>query len=212
MSQYTTELRYLLEAEGFTLALNEYPVFDEDYRGVINGRITDHYYFREIGQETADRFNWFLRTRMNEIMPRYNKLYLSESLIINPLYGSDLTETHTRSATGTTTGAANSSANQGVQRTIMQESDTPQGYISPSTISGGGYMNKANIAEQTSPTPSTGAQETSGTASSAETFVRSVVGFDGADQADKLEKYRSTLLNIDMMLVAELNDLFMIVY
>lgn len=212
MARYTVELRHLIAAPGFSLDLDEYPIWDEAYRTILNQRIVDHFYFREIGQETGDRFNWYLRVRMNEIMPKYNKLYLTESLIVNPFYTTQLDESTSRSVEGTTTGLAQSSADVGTQRTKMQESDTPQGNVSPSTIEGGGYLSKASISEATSPTPSTGQQETSGSASSLETFSRSVMGFEGRDQADLLEKYRATLLNIDAMLLHDLDDLFMQIY
>ena len=212
MSKYTTELRFLVAAPGFTIALAEYPIFDEAYRAGLNSRILDHFWFREIGQETADRFNHYLRTRMNEIMPKYNKLYLTESLIVNPFYTTQLDESTSRDTSGSTNGVANSIANQGLQRTRQQNSATPQGYSTAADVDAGGYLDGVSVAETSSPTPSTGQQETTGTAASLETFTRSVMGFEGRDQADLLEKYRSTLLNIDGMLMKDLDDLFMQVY
>lgn len=52
MATYTTELRRLIE-NGFDLGLDDYPIFDEEYRAVLNKKIIDHYYFCEIGFETA---------------------------------------------------------------------------------------------------------------------------------------------------------------
>ena len=212
MSQYTTELRYLAQAEGFDIALDEYPIWDEEYRTILNARILDHYWFREIGQETPERFNWFLRVRMNEIMPRFNRLYLSESLIVNPFYSTNLTESTDRETSGTTEGTATSSANGGTKRTAMQESDTPQGAVLPATLSAAGYLSKASVAEESTPVASTGSQATAGAANSLERFTRSVVGYEGQDQAAMLEAYRRTLLNIDLMVCEALNDLFMMVY
>ena len=48
MSKYTTELRWVIE-NGYDLQLNEYPIFDENYREELNQKIINHYYFREIG-------------------------------------------------------------------------------------------------------------------------------------------------------------------
>ena len=84
MSKYTIELGRLVEMH-FPLALNRYPIFNEDYRDYLNQKIIDHFYFREIGQETPERFNFFLARKMNEIMPYYNQLYKSELLQFNPL-------------------------------------------------------------------------------------------------------------------------------
>lgn len=85
MSQYTTELRYLIQQQ-YDLGLRDYPLFDEGYRNVLNKKIMDEYFFREIGQETPERFKHHLNHTLNMIMPYYNQLYRSELLTIDPLY------------------------------------------------------------------------------------------------------------------------------
>lgn len=90
MSKYTTELRYLIE-NNFDIGLKNYPIFDENYRELLNQKIINHYYFREIGMETAELFKRYLNTTMNEIMPYYNQLYKSELLEFNPFYNVDKT-------------------------------------------------------------------------------------------------------------------------
>ena len=92
MSKYTTELRYLIE-NNFDIGLKDYPIFDENYREVLNTKIINHYFFREIGMETAELFKRYLNTTMNEIMPYYNQLYKSELLEFNPFYNVDKTVT-----------------------------------------------------------------------------------------------------------------------
>lgn len=90
MSKYTTELRYLIE-NNFDIGLKNYPIFDENYRELLNQKIINHYYFREIGMETAELFKRYLNTTMSEIMPYYNQLYKSELLEFNPFYNVDKT-------------------------------------------------------------------------------------------------------------------------
>lgn len=114
MSKYTTEVRFicetsagLVESEGYT-SINqiitdaipkifdfEFPIFDETYRVVLERKILKHYYTREICAETVGLWKHFLSTRLNEIMPYYNKLYSSELLSFNPFYDVDLTKDHT---------------------------------------------------------------------------------------------------------------------
>ena len=74
MSEFTIQLRTLLQTD-FVPALDEYPIFDESYRAALNQKILDHYYMEEIGLETPDLFNHYLKVRMNEIMPYYNEMY-----------------------------------------------------------------------------------------------------------------------------------------
>lgn len=108
MSHYTTELRFicenyagLTESEGYGNVSDiieksrtqvfdfDFPIFDENYRSVLETKIIKHYYTREIGAETVGLWKHFLDRRMNEIMPYYNKLYESELLEFNPLYDTD---------------------------------------------------------------------------------------------------------------------------
>ena len=114
MSKYTTEVRYICEmaaglneSTGFdnvgqvlhsahNSVIGDYPIFDEKYRETLNTKILKHYYTREICEETVGLWKLRLNSRMNEIMPYYNKLYSSELLNFNPFYDVDLTTDHLR--------------------------------------------------------------------------------------------------------------------
>ena len=98
MAKYTTFLKTLVES-GFDIGLNEYEIWDENYRAVLNKKIMDHYWFREIGQETPGLFKFYLNRTMNEIMPYYNQLYETTILEYNPIHNADYTETHEISRT-----------------------------------------------------------------------------------------------------------------
>lgn len=63
----------------------DYPIFDESYREHLEKKIIRHYYFREIATETFGMWQVQLCDRMNEIMPYFNQLYNSETMVINPL-------------------------------------------------------------------------------------------------------------------------------
>lgn len=101
MSKYTTMLRWIVEQEQekvpfdsdirYTddtyrkIGLDEYPLFDENYRSTLNNKIIDHFFFREIGFETCAQFAWYMRRTMNEIMPYFNEMYLAQMKIDDPL-------------------------------------------------------------------------------------------------------------------------------
>lgn len=122
MSKYTTELRFICETEAgetesveysdvnevITAALPhifdfDFPIFDENYRTTLETKIIRHYYTREIGLETYGLWKLKLQTKLNEIMPYYNKLYESELFTYNPLYDVDMTTTHVGRKTGENT-------------------------------------------------------------------------------------------------------------
>lgn len=83
MSFATVELRRLTEL-GYDFGLNDYPIFDESYRNVLNRKIIEHFWFREIGYETIHMFLFALNRKMREIMPLYNQRYKSELLNLEP--------------------------------------------------------------------------------------------------------------------------------
>ena len=64
--------------------LADYDVYGEtveeqrNNRDRINHKILEHFYFREIGEETPDRFKIMMRRTMKEIMPYYNQYYNTE--------------------------------------------------------------------------------------------------------------------------------------
>ena len=93
MAKFTVELGVIIKS-GFPLDLQSYPIFDESYREGLNNKIIRHYWFREIGFETAALFRDRLAMTMAEIMPYYNQLYKSELIEFNPMNDVDLATTH----------------------------------------------------------------------------------------------------------------------
>lgn len=61
--------------DGYDIGLQDYPIFDESYRPILNAAIVDHFLLREIGAETPAEFIFFLNRRMRENMPKANALY-----------------------------------------------------------------------------------------------------------------------------------------
>lgn len=119
MSKYTTEVRYICEYyAGLDKSVGgakvddvidkslsgvfdfDFPIFDEKYRKVLEKKILKHYYTREIGLETVGLWKLKLNTKLNEIMPYYNKLYNSELLDFNPFYNINRTTKSDRNFKG----------------------------------------------------------------------------------------------------------------
>lgn len=96
MAVYTVELGTLIN-RGYPIGLDKYPIFDEGHRAILNNKIIRHYYFREICCDSPERFNFYLETKMDEIMPYYNQLYKSELLEYNPLATEFYSETNSLS-------------------------------------------------------------------------------------------------------------------
>ena len=151
-------------------------------------------------------------------MPYYNQLYQSELLKIQPLVSVDRSVTHNGCGSetkitkrnGTNT---NSSRTDGSTDTWSYYSDTPQGGING--LDSNDYLTNATHNRGTDGTNSTINGATSdnenGEGTRKDKYVDKVLGYEG-NQSEMLLKFRETFLNIDMMVIDELKDLFFTLY
>ena len=200
-------------------------------------KILDHYRFRQIGQETVGRWLHYFRTRIREIMPYYVQLYEFEAKWFNiedPLESYNLTETFEENTQGTGTQSSsgsseNTSESSGTNTasksgTVEHErrfSDTPQGSITNIDM----YMSEAT--RENTDTSETGTDTSTGTAT--------VTGSDSSESStsntgttshtltrrgnigvqplgSEVTNIRDAFINIDIMVINELKDLFLQVY
>lgn len=230
MSRYTIELRYLIEGN-YDLGLKDYPIFDESYREQLNNKIIQHYYFREIGFETEALFKNRLNQKMNEIMPYYNQMYESSKLKIDPLSTIDLEEVFSRKSkttgegTSSTSGTGNNTNNFNSTDTtdygkISKFSDIAQAQTTPNEILNDKYLTSATVDDGQDKNTNTGTNtsQTESTTSGTSTDKRNLdedttltrKGNNGtASESELLNMYRETFLNIDMMIIYDLDELFL---
>lgn len=275
MSKYTTEVRFICESltghddstgyddidsiiqDAIPLIFSfDFPIFDEEYRNVLCTKILRHYYTREIGLETYGLWKLKLQTKLNEIMPYYNKLYKSELYKYNPLHDVDMTTTNVGQKTGERTDVQNDdrtntfsgsrtseneqtnvASNENVRNSDSQDrdmySDTPQGTLTG--VDTNTYLtnfrkvlgtnnttdkgNATDIAQGKQTTSdqntesSTGRNTSIGKTNNTEDYVMHVVGKSaGANYAKMIKDFRDNLLNIDMDIIRDLGELFMLLW
>ena len=228
----TVELGELL-ASGFKLWDFDYPIPQKEiqYNGKtctvdfdrerLQQKIVDHYRFRQIGQETPARFKHYLKARMNEIMPYYVQVYEFDAKFRNiddPLESYNLVETFRQSShgSGRVTGK-NSSENNGTTNRqgnkVVKFSDTPQGSVDNIDT----YLTTATKEDDTDKVTDTG--KTSGTSeqttqdSGGQEHTLTRRGNIGVQPlGGEVENIRNAFINIDLQIIEELNDLFLMVY
>ena len=242
LSKYTTELRYICETEaglsesvgynGIGEVLNKchtkifsfnYPIFDDNYKPILETKILKHFYTREICEETYGLWKLRLDAKMNEIMPYYNQMYKSELLEFNPLYTEYLERTRNTTHEGNENSTLNSVKNENGSGSRSENtdtnntqlySDTPQGslvgvesetYLTNVTKDSGGgsisgYYNSNN--------KHTLDDITAKSVNSVDDYVESVKGYGGTNASKLLKDFRETFLNIDKMIIEEMEDLF----
>ena len=219
MSKYTMELRELFTPIKFNPPLytreeveaffKDYEITDyltEDQISVITEtglwskdklarKIVDHYYMRELGQETIGLWKHYVKVTMQELMEEYLPLIYSSAIQYDPLVNVDYTETFNRTASNS--GSADSSG-------LGVASDTPQGKITKSAILAGDYASSTSASEN----------ETESSSESEEEYTKRVKGNSGvsATAQKMVEQYRDNIRAIDREIIEKLEPLFMGLY
>lgn len=173
-------------------------------------------------------------------MPYYNQLYKSATIEFNPMHDTDLRRVNDRtrdekrdklSTTNNKSNTVSDSTNDIVVDSTETGnsgtgySDTPQGQIDNvkdlkylTT-----YTNVDSTATGKSTTTNDGNTTTDSTsdtnvtdnenANTTENYLETVIGkSEGGSFSEYLQEYRDTFLNIDMMIIEELSELFMNIY
>ena len=235
MSKYTMELRELFtpikfnpplytkeQVEGFfkDYELSDY-LTSEQIEVIKNAgiwskdklakRIVNHYYMREIGQETIGLFVHTIKYTMDELMEEYLPLIYSASIEYDPLVNVDFTETFTRTANVDNNGQS-VSASSSESDSIGINSDTPQGRVTKQSILAGNYATATAGSENTSSIDNT-TNTTSGSESEEE-YTKRVKGNSGvsATAQKMIEQYRNNIRAINREIIDKLETLFMGLY
>lgn len=209
MSVFTVTIRNLVESN--YKIFGDYPIFDEAYRPVLEKKIIDRYYFREIGLETPAQFKQFLNTRMNEIMPFYNQHYQANEdfKVHNVYHNKDVTTEDTRVTKGdnsSNSSGSNSSTSSGTSKNVFN--DTPSSKL-------GNEDYATNITDDTTNGNSSSQGNSSSTSKGTTTdeYVTRTYGHDGMKYPTEILKdLRKSFNNIDVLIINELKDLFMNIY
>ena len=205
MAKYTITIKTLID-NNFDFKMTDYPIFDEEYRETLNNNILHHYYENEIGFETAPLFRFYLNQKLNEIMPYYNELYkvqkklIDDNLLLNNV---NLTE-ELKGRNTTQTSSVSQSTNKG--KNLFQ--DTPQGNISQQDI------NAQNIyATNITLNDNLINDNSSANGSGTNEYIKTIIGNNGGKfNIDILNDIKNNLMNIDLMIINELYDLFMQIF
>jgi hypothetical protein len=145
---------------------------------------------------------------MNEIMPFYNQMYLSTEVVINPLRTTDLTTTNSLTDTQTGEQTSTSSSNStGTGHARSVSSDTPQTMLQGEED----YASGATDTNSQNATTGDGTQTNNTTATDEASGTTTIQGYQGA-ASDLLMRYRESFINVDMMVINELEELFMQVW
>lgn len=180
----TIELREVVKDCDIFDRCDPFPIWDENHRGELEKKIIEHYYFRQIGFETVGRFKFKLNTRLREIMPRMNQLYKTTLFKYNPIENYNMEE-------------KGKDARKAGSETIGKYADTPGSELNG--LLEGKYLTNATHGTD----KSEGSEE--------HYFTRhGNIGVTTTQQM--IEQERNIIIDLDLMIIEELKDLFIGVF
>lgn len=212
MAKYTITIKTLIN-NNFDFQMTSYPIFDENYRETLNNNILYHYYENEIGFETAPLFRFYLNQRLNEIMPKYNELYKAQKKLIdeNLLLNNVNLEERLAGNNSTQTSSTSQSTNNGSSNSKNLFQDTPQGQISNTDINNQTWA--TNLTLDSNQTANTINDVTNASGNGTNSYIKTIIGNNGGKYSiDLLNDIKNNLMNIDLMIIDELYDLFMQIF
>lgn len=218
MNRYTIELCKIEEDLGYNLFDENFPFYEPSLREQFVKKFYDRYRFREIGAETIYRFKLMLNGRLNLIMPYYTQLYETEleSKKVNFMLNKDLKETFVREITGQNNVESTTSTNTTGESNSTSEGrflDTPSSKVTDEELEG--YLTTAQKDKVNGRTTANGSSTNTSLGNNNQRETTDLVsqGNIGITSSGQLlEDWRKILINIDMMILDELKDLFFGLY
>ena len=203
MAKYTVCLGDVINSGRKLSALENYPIYNEDFRKDLNNMILHHFWFREIGFETVELFDFYLGATMNEIMPYYNKLFVAADMIVDPLANHVFHEESVNSSTQKSEQGTGSNGNS--KQVYSKPAD---GIVHMTELEENVYASDVTFGKTDN------SSKTNYDGSGTQNYRRDASGTIGMSQAEMFNRYRKSVVNVVQLILAdkELNRCFMGVY
>ena len=211
MAHYTITIQTLIN-NNFDFQLDKYPIFDENYRETLNNKILNHYFDAEIGFETAPLFRHYLLAKLNEIMPLYNIMYEKQKDLLENIFGNvNLTETfqgeNSNNSNISNNSHSNSTGNSNMKNLFQ---DTPQGELETISINSQKWATNLTLNENNTSGSIEDDSTSIGNSNGTNNYIKKIVCNNGGKyNIELLKEIQNSIINIDVMVINELQDLFM---
>lgn len=203
----------------------DFEIWDETHKLELETKIISHYLNYEIGLETLGLWKFYLQQKMNEIMPYYNEVAKSLNLDFDILKDVDYQEefsgnevgeeTDNTTMTNNSTSSGNDESNSSVTSKNIH-SDYPQARVYSNDYAT--TSDEANSSENSSATTnsrvnSDGSSDSSKNSKKDNTYTKKIKGkMGGLTYPEMILNYRKQIINIDMLIIDELRELFMLIW
>ena len=231
MANFTMEVREMMNqpliSGVFTFDYEFYSDNVQD-KETFEKLFVSHFYFREIGFETPERFKMKLQAKLNLMMPYYRQLALTEwdkvRSIEQMMESKNLTETteHIQSIQGNSETQSNqsssSNATQNATSTNESKASNLADGVSQSTLTDG-YLTASGKTEQTdnTQTESSGTGSQTLTGNNEQQLTEKTTFTSNGDigiqtPAYAIAEWRKIIINLNQLIINECEDLFMKIY
>ena len=231
MANFTMEVREMMNhpliSGVFTFDYEFYSDNVQD-KETFEKLFVSHFYFREIGFETPERFKMKLQSKLNLIMPYYRQLALTEwdkvRSIEQMMESKNLTETteHIQSIQGNSETQSNqsssSNATQNATSTNESKASNLADGVSQSSLDDG-YLTASGKTEQTdnTQTESSGTGSQTLTGNNEQQLTEKTTFTSNGDigiqtPAYAIAEWRKIIINLNQLIINECEDLFMKIY
>lgn len=191
---YTVTLNQMIQ-NNVTIFDFDYPIFREEYRETFQQHFIDYFLDEEIAHETVALFKLRLKSKLNLIMPYYNKIFMTQEMEQRILDNYDVTETYNRNV-------VSDSVNSVTSTSKNLYKDAPKTKID---------IDKFDTV--TNLTKNEGTTSADGFSTNTEKWERRMTGNIGVQtDSDAIVKYWTSLRKVEQEIFDELECLFMGVY
>jgi hypothetical protein len=184
----------------------EYPLSNKVNKEDFEEMILNHFIMRRLGYDQYTAWHIALKVKMNEIMPKYNKMFdmLTDWNIFND--GEEITRTTSTTNTDTTNSSNEiTTSASGSNTSDRRFSDTPQNQLSD--VRDGSYVTEYNYDQDnstnSSSTQGTNESESNGNRNESENIKRTP-----ADKLTLYKEYMNEVQSIYSLIFRELDCLF----
>ena len=231
MANFTMEIREMMSQPLINGVFTfDYEFYSDNiqYKETFEKLFISHFYFREIGFETPERFKVKLQSKLNLIMPYYRQLAMTEwekvRSIEQMMTSKNLTETteHTQTIQGNSESQSNQSSNSNATQNTISNNESKASNladgVSQSSLDDG-YLTSSGKAEQTdtlqSESSGTGSQTLTG--NNEQQLTEKTTFTSNGDigiqtPAYAITEWRKIIININQLIINECEDLFMKIY
>lgn len=176
----------------------DYPISEEFGKEEFETMFLNHYMFRRINYDTLTSFKIHLQVKLNDIMPKYNKMVEG----FNKIAFDGTVETHERTFESVSNGESNvASTSSDTSESDTKYSDTPEGRLDD--VKSGKYLSEYTLNGAKSNGASTSNSTNKNNSNDTENIL-----IKRGDPIDEYTKYLEIVNNIYSLIFKECDVLF----